>query len=65
MKLKVVVSHHVVLGTEPESSARAASTVNHQAISLALIFPKSGSHFVAQAALESVILLPQSLEYWT
>lgn len=49
MELKVVVSQHVVLGTKPGSSARAASTVNHLFFSL---FFEVGSHFVAQAALE-------------
>jgi hypothetical protein len=31
--LQVVVSHHVVLGTVPRSSARTTSALNHSAIS--------------------------------
>ena len=38
LELKMVMSHHVVLGTKPESSGRSPSTLNHKLISLAFIF---------------------------
>lgn len=36
-ELRMVVSHHVVLGIEPGSSSRAASAPNHWAVSPALV----------------------------
>jgi hypothetical protein len=38
LKLQMVVSYHVSLGTKPGSSARSASALNHRAISLSSQF---------------------------